>query len=288
MTPAYVSDERKQAYMAQYQRVADTWPVPYTDRFIETPEGCTYARVSGPADAPPLLLLHGYSATSLMWRPNIAALSQHFRCYALDAIFDVGQSEQRAPMNGLAAHARWLANLLDELGAERARIAGLSWGGFEAANFASHFPDRVEKLVLLAPVAPLKWMSGVMTFKMFRAAFRPTQHNLDAMFEPMLAPGSSAPDDFRELMELGVGSFRSNPGVLPLPFSDDALRRITAPTLLLIGAHECFYNPQAAIDRARRHIANVEAEIVPDAGHFMVVEQPDLINHRMVEFLADA
>ncbi|MFC1581001.1 alpha/beta fold hydrolase, partial [Thermodesulfobacteriota bacterium] len=59
---------------------------------VSTRFGPTYVNAFGSKSSPKLALLHGMGASSTMWAPNIEALSQHFRVYALDTIGDLGKS----------------------------------------------------------------------------------------------------------------------------------------------------------------------------------------------------
>lgn len=63
------------------------------------------------------------------------------------------------------------------------------------------------------------------------------------------------------------------------------LRRITTPTLLLIGEHEVIYDLQKAMARATRLLPNVQAKIIPGASHCLTIEQPDAINNALVSFV---
>jgi pimeloyl-ACP methyl ester carboxylesterase len=69
-------------------------------------------------------------------------------------------------------------------------------------------------------------------------------------------------------------------------YTDEELRRIAVPTLLLIGEREVIYDPRTAIDRARRWIANLEAALVPGANHGLPMEQAERVNKQIVGFLA--
>ena len=69
---------------------------------------------------------------------------------------------------------------------------------------------------------------------------------------------------------------------------DEELARIVCPTLVLLGAEEMIYNPAQAASRAHRTIARVETEVIPEVGHLLGLERPDLVNRRVVTFLAGA
>jgi pimeloyl-ACP methyl ester carboxylesterase len=80
----YRSEQARSEYLASYDRMAKSWPAPAESRMVPTSWGETLVRVSGPASAPPLVLLPGINTSSLIWEPNIAALSTQFRSYAVD------------------------------------------------------------------------------------------------------------------------------------------------------------------------------------------------------------
>ena len=80
---AFKTCEGQAAFTAAYDDAMKLWPVPYDERDIPTRFGLTHVVVSGPQDAPPLVLLHGYMGTLLSWAPNIVDLSKSHRVYAI-------------------------------------------------------------------------------------------------------------------------------------------------------------------------------------------------------------
>src|SRR5262245_1654254 len=104
----------------------------------------------GPATGrTPLLLTHGYSASSSMWRPNMAALSATRPVITWD-IRGHGQSESpRDPARySEAASIADMAAILDACGIERAAVGGLSLGGYLSLAFHLAHPQRVAGLLL--------------------------------------------------------------------------------------------------------------------------------------------
>ena len=73
----------------------------------------------------------------------------------------------------------------------------------------------------------------------------------------------------------------------PPLFTDDELRRISVPTLLLFGEHEVINSVDAVIKRAARLPPNFHIEIIPNAGHALDYDQPEIVNPRIVKFLRD-
>lgn len=89
-------------------------------------------------------------------------------------------------------------------------------------------------------------------------------------------------------MYLGVKYFRLPSTVLPVPYSDEELRGVKNPTLLLIGQQESLYDPVPALARAKKLIPNIQAELIPQASHDLPVSQPETVNRKILEFLKAA
>ena len=74
--------------------------------------------------------------------------------------------------------------------------------------------------------------------------------------------------------------------MFPTVYTDEELKQIELPALLLIGTGEKIYNPKKVIDRAQRWMPDLTAEIIPNVGHTFNMEQPETINARILEFLS--
>src|SRR5579872_2708955 len=101
-------------------------------------------------EGPVVLLSHGYSATSQMWRGQIEALSQKNKLVIWD-MRGHGQSdypEDQAAYSEEATVADMVA-LLDEVGAKTAIVGGLSLGGYMSLAFHVKHPDRVRALLII-------------------------------------------------------------------------------------------------------------------------------------------
>ena len=112
---AFKTREGEASYLAAYDAALKLWPVPCDERDIPTRFGTTHVLVSGPKDAPPLVLLHGYMATSAMWSVNIADFSRDYRVYAVDVMGQPGKSVPDEPVRNAADYAVWLTATLDGL-----------------------------------------------------------------------------------------------------------------------------------------------------------------------------
>ena len=73
--------------------------------------------------------------------------------------------------------------------------------------------------------------------------------------------------------------------VFPPVFTDEELQQVKPPTMLLVGDHEVVYNYNALADRAANLIPTIETAVISSAGHALNLDQPDIVNQRILAFL---
>jgi pimeloyl-ACP methyl ester carboxylesterase len=115
----FKTPEGEAAYLAAYDAAMKLWSVPYDEMEIPSRFGMTHVVVSGPKDAPPLVLLHGYMGTLTMWSPNIADFSKACRVYAIDVMGQPSKSIPDEPIRDAADYAAWLTATLNGLHLDR-------------------------------------------------------------------------------------------------------------------------------------------------------------------------
>jgi len=281
----FKSPEGEAKNIAAYDDVLEHWPLPYEELDLPTHFGATHIIVSGLTKNKPLILLHGQDSCAISWIHNIAALSQVFRTYAVDTLGDIGKSKPTCLPGSRKEYADWLLEILAGLKIDKAELMGLSYGGFLATNFALAYPQGVNRLVLLAPGIPnfgpptLQWANYGMPMMLL-----PSRFTVKRFINGVSTKGYSREDPVFEQMIIGMMNMRHLSFMRPV-FTDEELRQITAPTLLLIGDHEIMYEPKKALDRAISLIPNIHAELVPNAGHMLNKDQPELVNKKVLEFL---
>jgi pimeloyl-ACP methyl ester carboxylesterase len=289
----FATDAGRAEYLAAYDRVlADLWPVSTESTLVESRFGTTHAVTSGPVDAPPLILLHAAGLSATQWYPNFAEFARAFRVYTLDTIFDSGRGRQTREMRGREDCARWLGDVLDALGVERAPFVGLSQGGWLAASAARFIPDRVTQIALLAPAGTIRPMRLPVFLLLRLRPMLPKREPLEETRKTFrtVFGGRYTPDQrYVAQVALGARHFRyQRPPIFPTVFSDEDLRRIAAPTLLLVAANDVVYAAGRALERAQRLIPDLEADVVPEAGHFVSMEQAPIVDRRVLAFLGVA
>ena len=235
--PAYHpfrSEQARERYLAHYDAVSRRWPVPSTTMIVPTSYGRTFVRVSGPADGPPLVLLPGGGSSLLMWAPNVAALSERYRVYAIDRLGDIGRSVYLRPLGTSADVVRNLDELLSalQLGTD-VRLMGLSFGGWEAAEYALVHPGRLARVVLIAPAATLFNLPPDFAWRGLLLLL-PDRGFMESMMRWSLPHLGTATDPagkklFDSLVDegyLGMRSFDLRQGAIPRVLSDEQLASI--------------------------------------------------------------
>jgi pimeloyl-ACP methyl ester carboxylesterase len=286
---AYVSPAARERYLALYHSLLKSWPVPYTERYVSTTFGETHLVISGPEEAPPLVLLHGFMGTNLMWATHIALLSRQYRCYSVQVVTDVGKSKQTAPVTGLPDLVTWLKEVFAGLGLARARVMGLSYGGFLATALTVHAPELVERAVLLCPAATLDPLTPQFILRAIPGMLTKSRALLRWYWGWFFHDKQNLNHPGTDLFVEAWLTFRHGvPFVQPSPFTDEALRSIVVPTTVIIGEHEVIYKrgPRAALERAKALIPGVRTHLVPRAGHVLILDNREEAGRLMLEGLA--
>jgi pimeloyl-ACP methyl ester carboxylesterase len=293
-TSGFKTPRGEAEYLAAYEATMRLWTVPYASRDLRSRFGSTHLVVCGPEDAPPLVLLHCFFTSLATWAYNVSALSRRHRVYALDVMGQPSKSVPDQPIGTRAELAEWLSGALDALALPRTDLLGYSYGGFAALAYALQAPDRVRKLVLLSPaggLVPLKkqfYARGLLSAVLPRTRWIANRLWFDwFIYRPNLRDERTRRifDRLSHQFALGQKHFRLARTVLPSAFTDEELRRVRTPTLLLIGQQEALYDPARALARARALLPDLRAELLPHAGHDLPVSRPEAVDERVLAFL---
>jgi pimeloyl-ACP methyl ester carboxylesterase len=232
---------------------------------------------SGPA----LLLTHGFSATTEMWKPNIAALSRQYRLILWD-MRGHGQSDSPDDRYRYSADLTVgdMDTLLDVCGEKQAVLGGHSLGGFMSLAYHLLHPERVKALMLFDTGPGYKKDDA-------RAGWNKRAEAMAKNFEEkgLEALGRSA--------EVLACTHRSAQGLAfaargMLAQRDgrviSSLESIKAPTLVLVGDKDEAYF--AATDYMANKIPGAKKVVIANAGHAANIDQPEAFNQAVLEFLA--
>ncbi len=253
-------------------------------------------------DGPPLLLLHGLLGYSFSWRHAIPVLAQHATVHAVDML-GVGFSDRPPGIDcSLQASARRLLLFLDSVGVESCDLLGTSHGGAVSMMAAALAPERIRRLILVAPVNPWSRNGAAMAAFLSNRAVAPIflgvaphltfSHGYllrrlygdPGRIRPGTLEGYSAPFAIPGLFEHGVGILRTwNRDLREL---ESVLPRIAhIPTLLLWGREDAAVNPASAVQLSKQ-FENCQLRVFDGVGHLPYEEVPDEFNHALAKFLA--
>jgi pimeloyl-ACP methyl ester carboxylesterase len=230
---------------------------------------------------PVLLLTHGYSSTSAMWQGQIAALSKHHKLVLWDMR---GHGQSDYPDNP-AAYSETLtvadmAALLDEAGAERAIVGGLSLGGYMSLAFYRAYPQRVRALLIIDTGPGFKKDDA-------RDAWNRRAHDTGERFERegLSVLKSASPERSGVSHRDASGLARAAKGMLTQRDARviETLPDIKVPSLIVVGADDTPF--LAASDYMAAKIPNAKKVVIPAAGHAVNIDQPQAFIDAVVPFL---
>jgi len=276
--------------------------------FIYNPEYSWFTRVNGvrihyqeagDESAPPIILIHGFISSNLIWSHVLRPLAQTgFRAIAPD-LPGYGYSDKPADAQyTIDEQARAVIGLMDRLGIDKAVIAGASYGGAVASIMALDYPERVEKLILVGAVTndqakeklllrisclplvgdvatPLflgsRWILRKRMEDMYRRIGRPINEKMVASRHHLLTTSNT-----HRAMIRTARRWRANR-------IEREASRIQQPTLLVWGDDDDHIPIENAL-RMRDTLPNSRLIVFRNCGHLPPAEQPQKFVELVAEF----
>jgi 3-oxoadipate enol-lactonase len=244
--------------------------------------------IAGPPRAPVVLFVHSLGTDARVWDAQVTALSRQFRCLRYD-LPGHGLSDPAPAGFGIDELSADALALLDETGAPRGHVCGLSLGGMIAQRVATLAPDRVDRLALCATALRVgtaqSWNDRV-------AAIRSS--GLEALADGILARWFTA--GLRERHPETWSAYRAMlartsaegyiGGCLALANADlrSQASAIVAPTLVIVGDQDVATPPDTA-QALCRAIAGARLAVVAGAAHILQAERPSETSALLIEHL---
>jgi pimeloyl-ACP methyl ester carboxylesterase len=277
------SAEGRERFEAAYDLALRSWPLTSSALDVQTSFGTTRVNACGATTGSPVVLLAGALMTSVSWLPNVAALGATYPVFAVDAVGDAGRSMHDRPVRTRAELASWFDELLIGLEIERAHVIGLSNGACIALNQAVHAPTRLRSVAAIEPPGMIVRPSARLLWEMIRGAVVRTDRALNRLAR-FLGNGSLPPDKLFAVLRSVFLDFRPA-GFVPRRLTDDELRGIKTPVLLMFGEVTPIGDIETAVARAHRQMPVVRTEIVPGCAHIPTIERPDVTNRILLDFI---
>ena len=259
-----------------------------------------------------VLCLHGWPQHWYEWRHLLPALADRRRVLALD-LRGFGWSD--APRRGYEKEnlADDVLAVLDALGIERVKLVGHDWGGWIGFLLCLKAPERFERylaLNILHPwpggrlrtLLPYAWrftyqlviMTPVLGYQLHRrGSIAPraffSAGTVDEVWdeETLRAFTDNLAEPARARAAVQMYRVFQTKEVWPLIRGRYSETRLTTPTKLLFGTSDPVLRPEL-LSGYERHADAMEVELVPDCGHFIADEQPELVGARARDFFAAA
>jgi 3-oxoadipate enol-lactonase len=243
----------------------------------------------------PVVLLHAFPLSRVMWASQLAALQDSYRVIAPD-LRGFGGSAGFTETPSLDRMADDVAELLDELKIrERVVLGGLSMGGYTALAFARRHADRLRGLILADTKAEADDAEGKANRD--RLIAFAAQHTGRDVLEQMLAklvdPATMAKhaevvESLRQIAasQTSAGIIGALQAMRDRPDSGPSLAAIAVPTLVIVGEQDTLTPPSLAESLAAR-IRSAKLVRIAGAGHVSNMEKPTEFNAAVRAFLAD-
>jgi pimeloyl-ACP methyl ester carboxylesterase len=241
---------------------------------------------------PAVILLHPFPVHHEFWLPVAEALSARYRLIVPD-LRGHGESDVGEGPATMEKHAADVARVMDDAGAGRVPLIGVSIGGYLLFEFWRKYRGRVAALGLCNTKAPTDNAEG--RAGRLKAASEVLELGTEPFFESMIPRvlAQTTRDTRPDLVEGALRMMRKmspndvaqvQRGMAERPDSVDTLKTINVPTLLITGDEDNTTGVNEA-DLMRQHIAGSQMRVIPKAGHYAAWEQPEQATRLLRQFL---
>lgn len=268
--------------------------------YLKLADGITSYEVAGPENGPPVIFVHGFSTPAFIWDKNFPVVAQAgYRAVRYD-LYSRGLSDRLPGVHhDDELFDRQLLELIQTLKlATPLRLVGVSMGGAIVVGFAERHPELVHSLVLVDPAgfplpmplsARLMQLPGVGEYLMRVAGPAAMREGMASNFhDPALLnefAGKFAPQmRYKGYLAGQLSTLRYMP-LQSLQSAYEALGRSGKPVLLVWGKQDAVL-PYSTTEKVLAAVPQAQLLTVDPAGHVPNYERPDVVNPRLLQFLA--
>lgn len=256
-------------------------------------EGRMYYEAYGKGE--PLILVHGHTLDRRMWRQQIEPLAKHYRVYTPD-MRGYGRSS-RLHESQHTTHVDDLITFMDSLHIDKAHVIGLSMGGFITADMLAMYPERLLTCVMAS--GSLRSVKGP-SEPVDSAEYAEAEANINKVLETgidawrhewiekLISGGGCKAESIRTELTAMIYDWDAwhlthhEPRLYYAREASPVLRQRCpeVPALFLSGEHE-HKKPSSMM----KSLPNSRFQVLPDCGHMNNMEQPELFNQAILDFL---
>lgn len=235
-----------------------------------------------------LVLLHGIGASAERWSKVIPFFHEHFRTIVPD-IIGFGYSDKPTVEYNIPYFVKFLKDFLNRVGVKSASIAGSSFGGLVAAEFAINDINMINKLILVSPAGTMKTSTKTLE-EYILASLYPTHDNVWRAFNNMAFDPRTVTEEtileFIDRMKLPNAKYAFMSTMLAIRNTTDLasrLSKVKSPTMIIWGQNDEMIPVKYSEDY--RNIPNSNVKVIPRCGHTPFTEKPELFSKIAIDFL---
>lgn len=279
------------ALNALYDATLERLVVPFESQFVPTRFGKTHLIATGLDNPEAMFMLHGAASNGAACWPLINDLAKTYRVYSIDIPRHLGKTEPFHLSPRRDDYALWLIDILDSYALDQAHFIGFSFGGWVTLKLAAVANERIAKSVIISPVGIVRFRLAYLLkapFLFLKALLYPSVNSINGLARLIAGPTAPQPivDEIADAGRVFIKNFYL-PATPVRPSSQD-LQKCQSPTLVLLGRHDSFCEPTAVLSRLSANLPNRQIEIIPDAGHALIYEHPEMVNARILDFLGSS
>ncbi len=276
-------------------KVANTWQ----ERIVKAPEAAILLHVETYGSGKPVVLLHGFGASSYSFSRIIPALSKHYKVYAVD-LKGFGDSPRPDDHRySVYDQAVLVERFLNTHHLDHVIVIGHSYGGGVALSLALMDPARIDKMVLIDAAAYaqqlpklIRWLQipvvGPLAFYLLPASYEVEDSYRYAFYDDRKIPKDIIKVYTENLRKPGAKRVYLEASHVLIPEDIDCVsryyRQIRIPTLILWGANDIVIRPSRAY-RLHRDLRNSRLVIIPRCGHIPQEECPEAVVKALEKFM---
>lgn len=259
-------------------------------------------------EGPLMLMLHGFPEFWYSWRHQIPEFAQDFKVVALD-LRGYNDSDKPTEQSAYVMHEfiQDVEGVIKALGYQKCVLVGHDWGGAIAWNFAYAYPQMVEQLIILNLPHPAKFAQGLRTpqqllrsyymfifqlpwvpelllqssdYQAIETAFKGTAVNKSAFTKADIDAYKNAAAK-RGALTAMLNYYRN---IFQQRMLNPSWGVLEVPTLMIWGENDTALGKELTYDTAA-YVRDFQIKYIPNCGHWVQQEQPELVNQHMREFL---
>lgn len=241
----------------------------------------------------PVIFLHGFPFNRTMWESQVEFLKPSHRVIAID-LRGFGQSKDEETLLSISLFTDDLIQFMDSLKIDKAILCGLSMGGYIALDAQQKFPDRFEALILCdtqciadTPEAKAKRLDAINQIKTKGAEEFNEKFIKSVFYEDSLSTKKELVEELSTVVHSNSEHILTA-GLTALANRSETcsiLKDIEIPTLIICGSDDAV-TPLKQSEAMHEEIHGSVLVVIHRAGHVSNLEQPDVFNQHLLDFLA--